>query len=252
MSPFAAATMLHDLLLRPRLLRLACVSLLCLAGVGATAHAADPVKRIPIQVLPYYQAARHPDDPPLIAVAPRYDKLLESTRADDIRRVRDEIERDPGRLTPMTMMALAIRLYDVGMRDDAVFWFYAAKNRYYMLTRVADMKSPKLAGITAAMSAFVRLAGPAINGYAFCDIDNQRAIALKAAEWTARNPYDALLLPEVPAQLGDRKQNYQKGLADLFAAVKRERDYLAVPANVERFKGLRAQNDADGKYCWKP
>jgi hypothetical protein len=29
----------------------------------------------------------------------------------------------------MTMMVLAIRLYDAGLRDDAVFWFYVAKDR---------------------------------------------------------------------------------------------------------------------------
>lgn len=225
---------------------------LCLACVGFAAQAADAVRRIPIQVLPYYQAARHPDDPPLIAVATRYDKLLASTRADDIRRVREEIERDPARITPMTMMVLAIRLYDVGLRDDAVFWYYAAKNRYYMLTRVADMKSPKLAPVASAMNAFVRLAGPTINGYAFCDIEKQRAIALQAADWTARHPYEALLMPEVPAQFGERRQNYQQGLADLLAAVKRERDYLVVPANVDKLKGLRAHNEADARYCWKP
>jgi len=224
---------------------------LCLAATGLAAHAADAVKRIPIQVLPYYQAARHPDDPPLIAVATRYDKLLASTRADDIRRARDEIMRDPGRITPMTMMVLAIRLYDVGMRDDAVFWFYAAKNRYYMLAQVADMKSPKLAPVATAMNAFVRLAGPAINGYAFCDVEKQRETALKAADWTAHNPYEALLMPEVPAQLGDRRQNYQKGLANLLATVKRERDYLAVPANVEKLKEMRAKNETDARYCWK-
>lgn len=225
---------------------------LLLACAGLAAHAADAVRRIPIQVLPYYQAARHPDDPPLIAVATRFDKLLASTSADDIRRARDEIERDPARITPMTMMVLAIRLYDVGLRDDAVFWFYAAKNRYYMLTRVADMKSPKLAPVASAMNAFVRLAGPTINGYAFCDIDRQRDIALKAAQWTARHPYEALLMPEVPAQFGERRQNYQKGLANLLAIVKRERDYLAVPAHVDKVKGLRAHNEADARYCWKP
>lgn len=229
--------------------------LLVVVGVtGATpvAHAADPVKRLPIQVLPYYQAARHPDDPPLIAVAPRLDKLLASTRADDIKRARDEIERDPARITPMTMMVLAIRLYDVGMRDDAVFWFYVAKHRYYLLTRVADMKSPELSPVAGAMNAFVQLVGPTINGYAFCNVEQQRKIALAAAEWTGRHPYEALLLPEVPGLFGDRQENYQKGLTDLFAAVKRERDYLAVPANVERLKALRAQNDADARFCWKP
>ncbi len=224
---------------------------LCFACVSAAAHAADAVRRIPIQVLPYYQAARHPDDPPLIAVATRYDRLLESTRADDIRRARDEIARDPARITPMTMMVLAIRLYDVGLRDDAVFWFYAAKNRYYMLTRVADMKAPELASVAKAMNAFVRLAGPAINGYAFCDVDRQREIALKAADWTTRHAYEALLMPEVPAQFGERRQNYQKGLADLLALVKRERDYLAVPANVDKLRDTRTHNGADARYCWK-
>jgi hypothetical protein len=40
----------------------------------------------------------------------------------------------PQVVTPMTMMVLAIRLYDVGLRDDAVFWFYASKDRFQTLT----------------------------------------------------------------------------------------------------------------------
>ena len=42
-----------------------------------------------------------------------------------------------GWLTPMTIMVLAIRLYDVGLRDDAVFWFYAAKNRFATARRAS-------------------------------------------------------------------------------------------------------------------
>ena len=231
--------------------RFLCLSALCVVAHAPGAHAVDPVKRIRIEVTPYYQAARIPDDPPLIAVAPKLDPLLVSARADDILRARDEIERDPGRITPMTLMVLAIRLYDVGLRDDAVFWFYAAKNRYYILSRVANMKSPELASIGAAMDAFARVAGSVINGYAYCNIERQREIALKAADWTARHAYEALLMEEVPALPGNREQNYQKALADLFANVKRERDYLAVPTNANRLREMRAQNDADARYCWK-
>ena len=36
-------------------------------------------------------------------------------------------------------MVLAIRFYDVGLRDDAVFWFYAAKDRYLTLDEVVDV-----------------------------------------------------------------------------------------------------------------
>ena len=230
----------------------AVAAVVALVIAAPSAHAAaDPVKRVRIQVLPYYQAPRIPDDPPLVAVSTRLDKLLASTRREDIERAREDIARDPGVITPMTMMVLAIRLYDVGLRDDAVFWFNVAKQRYELLSRVNDMKTPELAPIASAMGAFIRLAGPVINGYAYCDIDKQREIALTAIDWTSRHPYDALLMPEVPALPGDRKQNYQKALADLLATVKKERDYLAVPANAQRLKALRAQNEADARYCWK-
>ena len=45
----------------------------------------------------------------------------------------------------MTMMVLSIRLYDVGLRDDAVFWFYVAKDRYIVLSEVLNVKAPQLA-----------------------------------------------------------------------------------------------------------
>ena len=41
----------------------------------------------------------------------------------------------------MTMMVLAIRLYDVGLRDDAVFWFYVARARYITLEDVLDVSA---------------------------------------------------------------------------------------------------------------
>jgi hypothetical protein len=101
-------------------------------------HAADPVKRIDIYVQPYYEAARD-GGPPRVAVASAYNALLASPARADVAKARDEMARDNALLTPMTLMALAIRLYDVGLRDDSVFWFYAAKNRYATLAGVADM-----------------------------------------------------------------------------------------------------------------
>ena len=70
----------------------------------------------------------------------------------------------------MAMMVLAIRLYDVGLRDDAVFWFYAAKERYIVMSEVLDVKTQTLAQADDAMRSFASLAGPIINGYAFCDL----------------------------------------------------------------------------------
>ena len=190
---------------RPTLVRTmqALVALLVLALTARPALADDArVKRIAIHVEPYYAAATDADGSPRVAVYSNLDRLLASNNAQDIARARDLIAEDNDSITPMTMMVLAIRLYDVGLRDDAVFWFHAARNRFVTAMRVADMKAREMGDAEKAMKSFVYLAGPAINGYAFCDIEKQKTIAKDALKWTIEHPYTALLKPEVPAQIG--------------------------------------------------
>ena len=215
------------------------------------AQADEPVKRVAVYVLPYYESARDPGGAPTIAVAKAYDALLASKRAEDVARARDDIAKNNALLTPMTLMVLAIRLYDVGLRDDAVFWFYAAKDRYFTLAGVADVRAPQLAQVEDAVRNFAVLAGPVINGYAFCDVANQQRQQAKALQWTIDNPYQALFLPQVPALPGDRKQNLAKAIAELKSSIAKERDHLAQPANVAQLKAQRAKNGTDRKYCWK-
>src|SRR5687768_7086279 len=85
----------------------------------ATASAAEPVRHIGIYVQPYYEAARGASEKPLVLIGKSFDGLLSSTRREDIVAARDKVMADPKRVTPMTMMVLAIRLYDVGLRDDS-------------------------------------------------------------------------------------------------------------------------------------
>ena len=214
------------------------------------AGAAEPVRHIGIYVTPYYEAAADPGGTPKVAVAKAYDARLASNRADEIARVRDDIARDNALLTPMTLMVLAIRLYDAGLRDDSVFWFYAAKNRYFTLDGVADVKSPQLAQVEDAVRNFAVLAGPVINGYAFCDVANQQKQAARALQWTIDNPYRALFLPQVPARPGDRAQNLARAIDGLRENVARERDYLSKPENVAKLKAQRRENGADARFCW--
>jgi len=155
-----------------------------LLGIASTAafsvsmaQAAEPVRQIGIYVQPYYEAAREPGGTPRVAVGRSFDGLASNSH-EDIVAIRDSIMRDPKRLTPMTMMVLAIRLYDVGLRDDSVFWFYAAKDRYLTLV---DVATGGLAQVEQAVRDFATLAGPFINGYAFCDVANQQAIRAKAS-----------------------------------------------------------------------
>ena len=228
-----------------RLLLLAC------SAACAGALAASPVKRIDLHVMPYYEAAKTPDGTPNVAVGKAYDMLLSSNRREDIARARDEIGRNNALVTPMTMMVLAIRLYDVGLRDDSVFWFYAAKDRFMTLAGVSDVKSHELAQVEDAVKNFAILAGPVINGYAFCDIAKQQEIRAKAMKWVVDNPYKAMFLPQVPARPGDREENLEKAVAEISTAAQKEREYLAKPANVADLKAKRKQSDADAMFCWK-
>jgi hypothetical protein len=211
------------------------------------AQAAEPVRQIGIYVQPYYEAAREPGGTPRVAVGRSFDGLASNSR-EDIVAIRDSIMRDPKRLTPMTMMVLAIRLYDVGLRDDSVFWFCAAKDRYVTLV---DVATGGLAQVEQAVRDFATLAGPFINGYAFCDVANQQAIRAKALDWVEKNPYEAMFMERLPAKSSNRRQALVKAHALIRDNAAKERAYLQDPANVAKLRADRAANGADDKYCWK-
>src|SRR5262249_38532201 len=132
------------------------------------AVAAEPVRQIGIYVEPFYRSPETPGGKPRVAVGEQFDRLLSANRREDILAARDLIIAAPKLVTPMTMMVLSIRLYDVGLRDDAVFWFYVAKDRYLVMSEVLDVQF--LGQAADAVRSFATLAGPIINGYAFCDL----------------------------------------------------------------------------------
>ena len=224
-----------------------------LAGAAAfslSAAQAEPVRQVGITVQPYYEAARTPGGTPRVAVGRSFDGLA-SNKREDILAIRDRIVKEPKLVTPMTLMVLAIRLYDVGLRDDAVFWFYAAKDRFLTLDEVVDVGAGGLAQVEDAIRNFSTLAGPIINGYAFCDIANQQAIRARALDWVEQNPYEAIFMERLPAKNADRTQSLAAAVALIRQSAAKERDYLADAANAKKFRADRARNGTDEKYCWK-
>lgn len=223
---------------------------LLLGCAASLARAADPVKQVNVYVLPYYASAASSSETPRVAVGKKFDALLSSNRLADVVAARDMIQREAQFITPMTLMVLAIRLYDVGLRDDSVFWFYVAKDRYATLAEVLDVRSPALAQVEQATRDFAELAGPTINGYAFCDIARQKALRAQALDWVAGHRYQALFIPDLPAKPGDRHINLQRGLESLRAQAQQEAHYLEQPDNVAQLKTARDAHGADEKYCW--
>src|ERR1041385_4909913 len=221
--------------------------LLCLMDA---ALAAEPVRRIAIMVEPYYAAARDAAAVPRVAVGKQYDHLA-STRREDIIAVRDKIQASPKLVTPMTLMVLAVRLYDVGLRDDAVFWFYAAKDRYIVMSEVLDVRHPGLVQVDDAIKNFATLAGPIINGYAFCDLAKQKDQHAKAVAWVEANPYEVMFMAQAPALPGDRGDNHKRAIANAKERAVKERAYFDDAKTVETFYAARKRNEVDVKYCWK-
>src|SRR4249919_1245 len=215
------------------------------------AIAAEPVRQIGIYVRPFYEAARSPGERPRVAVGKQYNDLLSSSRREDILAARDLIVAKPALVTPMTMMVLAIRLYDVGLRDDAVFWFYVAKDRYIVMSEVLNVKTPQLAQADDAVRNFATLAGPVINGYAFCDLARQKAAHAKAVEWVEANPYEVMFRPDAPALPGDRAANAKRAIASAKERAAKESAYFDDAKVREDYYATRKKNEADVKFCWK-
>ena len=217
----------------------------------ALANAAEPVQQIGIYVQPFYEAARMPAERPQVAVGKQYNELLSSNRREDILAARDLIVAKPAVVTPMVMMVLAIRLYDVGLRDDAVFWFYVAKERYIVMSDVLDVKTQALAQADDAVRSFATLAGPVINGYAFCDLAKQKDQHAKAVEWVAANPYEVMFMARAPALPGDRSENARRAVASARERAAKERAYFDDAKTREAYYATRKQNEADVKFCRK-
>ena len=220
------------------------------AILPVNAGSTDPIRSIDIYVTPYYEAPLAPGDTPIVRVGRTYDAHLASNDPEDIVALRDVIAAQPELVTPMTLMVLAIRFYDVGLRDDAVFWFYAAKNRYLTMDGVLDMNSPELIGVKDAIHSFVDLAGPFINSYAFCDFDKQSAASMAALEWVRNNPYEAINMAQLPALAGGRAENLEKAIVRIEEAAQRERAYLSDPINREEMLEKRKANHAPEQFCW--
>ncbi len=127
-------------------------------------------ERIDVYVTPYYATKG-----PMVQVG-RYSGGL---RSNDPKKFLATIGKMRARWLQLTFLELyvgAIRLYNLGYRDDAVYWFYTAQYRGRQFTgflnpsKIGGIGSPAFE-LQAANGAFMETAGPWINGYAFRDPD---------------------------------------------------------------------------------
>ena len=242
--------------MRSRLRTLSCALLaaptLALAqAASAPQPAAEPVRQLVVYVMPYYSAGDTFAAAPKVAVDPQFDALLASTNAADIRKARDAIAARPDLVAPETMMVLAIRLYDVGLRDDAVFWFYAGRDRFLTMEAVLDMRSLRLTRIADVMESFIGAIGAPMDGYALCDVARHQDREDRAIAWVAAHPYKALGDSDLPALSEDRNAALADAVNKLREMSAHNRDLLANPALLAQLADARRKTQADARFCWK-
>lgn len=125
---------------------------------------------IDVYVTPYYNSKG-----PEVSVG-RFSSGLASAKEDDFFVTIAEMKKDWDRLTFPELYVAATRLYDLGYRKEAVYWFYSAQYRgrqFGVLLDQGKMGSIGSPGFELfhAQNAFYQLVGTYINGYAFGDTD---------------------------------------------------------------------------------
>jgi hypothetical protein len=125
---------------------------------------------IDVYVTPYYNSKG-----PEVNVG-RFSPGLASKNEADFLAAIAEMKTKWNQLTFPELYVGAIRLYDLGFRKEAVYWFYSAQYRGRQFgvlldqTKMGSIGSPGFE-LLHAQNAFYQLVGPYINGYAFGDTD---------------------------------------------------------------------------------
>lgn len=209
------------------------------AAPGTTQAIRGPM---PIYVTPYYDSKG-----PQVAVGP-YSEQIAKANTSSARSLSDALKAHRGELRPEAMFALAVRLYDLGEKDEAVYWFYTAQYRARLFASVVDPSSPRAIGsagfeLMQAYGAFQQLAGEYINGYGFGDLAKLDKTLHVVLEEGMQLPDFATLFPEVklipqpdwPA----KNKVVNDGLSGMIETIKSQADSI---------RETRKKNGLDGKY----
>src|SRR6266853_564413 len=152
----------------------------------------DPA-RIEVYVTPYYNSKG-----PTINVGPFSKGLGANTEPEFVATIARMKQSWDTLSFPETYVA-AIRLYDLGFRKEAIYWFYSAQYRGRLLATLVDRDKMGSIGdpgfeLVQAANAFQQLVGPYVNGYAFGDVDQLVPIiekvqmeGKKRSEWETDN-----------------------------------------------------------------
>src|SRR3954467_7083147 len=129
----------------------------------------DPA-HIEVYITPYYNSKG-----PAIDVGPFSNGLAAKNETEFVATIA-KMKKSWDTLNFAETYVAAIRLYDLGFRNESIYWFYSAQYRGRLFATLIDREKMGSIGnpgfeLFQAQNAFQTLVGPYINGYAFGNID---------------------------------------------------------------------------------
>jgi hypothetical protein len=164
-------------------------------------------------ITPYYNSKG-----PEVSVG-RFSSGLASAKEDDFLTTIAEMKKDWNRLTFPELYVAAIRLYDLGYRKEAVYWFYSAQYRGRQFGVLLDQTKMGSIGdpgfeLLHAQNAFYQLVGTYINGYAFGDMNGLAKIVERVQREGRQIPDLQAAYPGVTFKSKSEWQSINTKLAD--------------------------------------
>ncbi len=157
-----------------------------------------------------------------------------------------ELKKDKDKLRAEVMFVAAIRLYDLGQKDEAVYWFYTAQYQARVFMSILEVNRDGLAdesvGANQPYIAFLALLGPYINKYAMRDPAKLEKTLKTVVDEGKSLPKFRELYPEVAFSASDswaeKNQKIRDGLNELIAMVKKKQNggEVAEPPLIQRIK----------------
>ncbi|MFN0021278.1 MAG: hypothetical protein ACKVP0_23765 [Pirellulaceae bacterium] len=197
---------------------------------------------IPVYITPYYNSEG------LKISVGEHSKELAGADAKTILQLSAKLKKQKDKLRAEVMYVAAIRLYDLGHKDEAVYWFYSAQYRARVFSSILDKDKIGSIGdepfeLKQAYNSFNQLSGTYINGYAFGELGKLETTLSKVVEESKSIPKYGDLYSKVnfvPEETWEEKnKETSKGLTGMIEYIK---------ANADSIKAQRKKNGIDGKY----
>ena len=224
-----------------KLLLVGCALNFALFSLKAAPPDINP-SHIDAYITPYYNSKG-----PEVSVG-RFSSGLASAKETDFLTTIAEMKKDWNRLTFQELYVAAIRLYDLGYRKEAVYWFYSAQYRGRQFGVLLDQTKMGSIGdpgfeLLHAQKTFYQLVGTYINGYAFGEMDELAKIVEKVQKEGRQIPDLQAAYPGVTFRSKSEWQSANTELNDgmnhLISMLKEKKDDI---------KRQRVERDVEEKF----